>query len=161
MGQTLTALAKAELSDPAIFNNRFVVESCEDFHFHYRNLRIRLSYADFRQFAKGFSDAYLRWEKQGAPVGGHTELCRKKVATLPKNDGVQVNLNKNLYKQNEGGIYSEGCDLKDDKYIHLKSRDLRIEMTIDEFKTFSDVVIKAREALDAKDSGPSSVLQTP
>lgn len=148
MGQTIKNLAKAELSSPAVFNNRFVVEACEDgFHFHYRNLRIRISYADWPLFAKGFSDAYLRWEKQGRPFGGHTELCRKQVASNALEDGVQVNLNKNLYKLNEGKIFSEGTDLKDNEYIHFKTRDLRLEMPLAEFEVFSDAVIKAREQL--------------
>jgi len=147
LGQTIKNLANEKLNNPAIFNNRFVVESCEDFHFHYRNLRIRISYADWPQFAKGFSDSYLRWEKQGRPFGKHTELCRKMVATIPKDDGVQINLNKNLYKQNEGRIFSEGTDLKDDEYIHVKIRDMRLEFTKDEFLKLADCFIKAKEAL--------------
>ena len=149
MGQTIKQLASRKLSNPAIFNNRFVVESCEDFHFHYRNLRIRISYGDWPQFAKGFSDSYLRWEKMGRPFGSHTELCRKTIATLPKDDGIQVNLNANLYKKNKGKIYSEGTDLEDDQYIHLKIRDMRLEMTIDEFKTLVSAFKEADENLSA------------
>lgn len=149
MGQTIKNLAKAELSPKSVFNNRFVVESCEDFHFHYRNLRIRISYADWPQFAKGFSDAYLRWEKQGRPFGGHTELCRKTVALTPADDGIQINLNKNLYKPNQGRIFSKGEDtLQGEKeYIHFKYRDLRMEMPISEFKVLADVIVKARDKL--------------
>lgn len=149
MGQTLKSLSKTELSNPSIFHNRFVVESCEDFHFHYGELRIRLSYADFAQLGKGFSDAYLRWEKQGRPAGGHTELCRKRIRTLPKNDGIQVNLNKNLYKENEGRVFSEGAGLTDPDYIHLKIRDLRIELTREEFAKLAECVGKAKEELGA------------
>lgn len=140
MGQTIQNLAKTELNDKAIFNNRFVVEACEDFHFHYRNLRIRISYADWPFFARGFSDAYLRWEKQGRPFGGHTELCRKQVASNALDDGIQINLNRNLYKLNDGKVFSEGTDLVEDKYIHFKYRDLRMEMTLDEFKLLAKTV---------------------
>jgi hypothetical protein len=144
MGQTIKNLAKVESLSQAIFNNRFVVEACEDFHFHYRNLRIRISYADWGQFAKGFSDAYLRWEKQGRPFGKHTELCRKIIAMNAHDDGIQVNLNKNLYKLNKDKIFSEGeGTLQDDEYVHLKFRDLRLEMTKEEFKTFAQCVAEA------------------
>lgn len=150
MGQTIRNLASRELSRPAIFNNRFVVEACEDFHFHYRNLRLRISYADWPSFAKGFSDAYTRWEKQGRPFGQHTELCRKTVASNPKEDGIQINLNKNLYKK-VSGVFSLGSgDNHDEEYIHFKYRDLRMEMTIEEFKELSDVFSKARKELDGK-----------
>lgn len=147
MGQTIKNLAKAELSSKAIFNNRMVVEACEDFHFHYRNLRIRISYADWPQFAKGFADSYYRWEKQGKPFGKHNELCRKFVATHPCDDGIQINLNKNLYKPNEGRIFSEGTDLADKEYIHFKVRDMRLELTLDEFKALAKCVKEAEEAL--------------
>lgn len=150
MGQTIKELSKVELNKPAIFNKRFVVEACENFHFHYRNLRINISYADWPQFGKGFSDAYLRWEKQGRPYGGHTELCRKIVATNPIDEGIQINLNKNLYKPNAGKIFSEGTDLTDPTYIHLKIRDLRIELTLEEFKKLSGCIKQASEELEGK-----------
>jgi len=148
MGQTIRKLSSRQLKDKAVFDNRFVVEACEDFHFHYRNLRIVVSYADWPQFAKGFSDAYLRWEKMGKPFGGHTELCRKTVATIPKGNGIQINLNHNLYSPNAGKIFSKGEDtLKDKEYIHLKIRDLRLEMSKDEFEIFAESVAEAKESL--------------
>lgn len=147
MGQIIKNLAKAVGLKPAIFNNRFVVEACEDFHFHYRNLRIRISYADWPTFAKGFSDAYLRWERTGRPFSKHTELCRKVVASNSPDDGIQINLNKNLYKLNEGRIFSLGTDLADSTYIHLKYRDLRLEMTREEFGIFAKAVGEAEDQL--------------
>ena len=128
-----------------------VVESCEDFHFHYRNLRIQISYADWPAFAKGFSDAYLRWEKQGKPFGQHAELCRKTIATIPIGNDIQVNLNKNLYKANEGRVFEKGSGFTEEaEYIHLKIRDLRLEMSKDEFETFASAIAEAREALCQK-----------
>lgn len=156
MGQTIRQLAAAPLSNQAVFNNRMVVEACESFHFHYRNLRINVSYADWPAFAKGFADSYHRWEKQGKPFGGHTELCRKIVATNPKEEGIQVNLNHNLYKLNKGKIFSKGTDLADDAYIHLKIRDLRLEMPIEEFNTLAEVIGKAAVTLKESEHAISS-----
>lgn len=148
MGQTVKKLASATLNKKPIFPNRFVVESCEDFHFHYRNLRIRISYADWPAFAKGFADSYYRWEKQGRPFGKHTELCRKIVATNPCDDGIQINLNKNLYKPNEGEIFAEGAEFFDEEeYVHLKVRDLRLELRKDEFLTLAKCVKEAEAEL--------------
>lgn len=146
MGQTIRKLSQASLPRPPIFNKRMVVEACEDFHFHYRNLRIRISYADWPQFAKGFADSYARWEKQGRPFGAHTELCRKTVATNAIDDGIQINLNRNLYKQNEGLIFAEGAEFFDeDEYVHLKIRDLRLELRKDEFAALAKCVKEAEE----------------
>ena len=112
------------------FNNRFVVEACEDFHFHYRNLRLSISYADWPFFAKGFADSYARWEKQGKPFGTHTELCRKTVASNAKNEEIkilQVQLNSAL--QHIEGLKAT-VELKGQELIQVKlERDNLLEVS--------------------------------
>lgn len=147
MGQTLRTLAERKLSRPAVFNNRFVVESCESFHFHYRNLRINLSYQDWISLGKGFADAFMRWVRKGSPAGGHAELCRKNVATSPKDEGIKINLNRNLYVANGGKIFSEGAGLEGEEYVHFKYRDLRMEMTKEEFLEMAECFVEAKEKL--------------
>lgn len=150
MGRTLINLADKKLEGKAIFNNRLVVEVAETFHVHYRNLRIVLSQVDWESFGKGMSDAWKRWEQRGKPSCGekHLELCRKEVAVSPiDNDLCRVNLNKNLYAENEGRIFAEGADLIDEQYIHMKVRDLRLEFTKAEFKTLAEVIKEAADAI--------------
>ena len=147
MGQTIKNLSRKGLSSKSIFNNRMVVEICEKVHIHYRNLRILLNISDYISFCKGCRDALDRWEKRGKPdIGGeHIELCRKQISNDTHNDGIQINLNHNLYLHNKGRIFSEGSDLDDKQYIHLKYRDLRLEMTKDEFILFAEAVEDARK----------------
>jgi hypothetical protein len=151
MGQTIIALADKKLEGKPIFDKRMVVEVAESFHFHYRNLRIVLSQTDWEQFGKGLNDAWLRWLQRGKPEakkGQHIELCRKDVATVPlDSDYCKVNLNKNLYAENEGRIYAEGAELEDDLYVHLKIRDLRIELTKKEFKVLAEAIKEAADAI--------------
>lgn len=153
MGQTIRNLSTKEISDKAIFNNRMVVEIAEKVHVHYRNLRILLSEQDWISFAQGVRDGFDRWVKRGSPTpkeGQHIELCRKSVGINPQDkDSIRINLNRNLYTANEGRIFSEGADFKDPDYIHLKIRDLRIELSNDEFKALAQAVIEAKEKLDA------------
>ena len=150
MGHTLKQLSSAKLEGKRIFDNRFVTEVCEQIHFHYRNLRVNLSLSDWEQMSKGMVDAYERWKKLGEPPTGktHVELCRKSVALFPHNDGIQVNLNQNLYHENSGKIYAEGAGLKDQEYIHLKFGDLRLEFTTEEFLKLADCVAEAKEKLN-------------
>lgn len=152
MGQTIRNLSTQEVSGAPIFPKRLVVECCEKFHFHYRNLRILLSLEDWREFASGVSQALERWENRGRPLpeeGTHIELCRKSVASNPADENViKVNLNKNLYKDHEGRIFSEGSDFKDQDYIHLKIRDIRLELSHDEFNQLSKAILEAKEKLD-------------
>lgn len=152
MGVSLTKLATKEIPSKAIFDSRFVIEICEKVHFHYRNLRILLSLPDFLEMSKGLIAAMERWQKLGQPEpkkGQHLELCRKKVATSPYNEGIQVNLNQNLYNANKGKIYAEGADFEEEKYIHIKIRDLRLEMSISEFKEFVQAIKEADERIQS------------
>lgn len=151
MGHTIKPLAEAQASNRSIFHHRFVVECCEVFHVHYRNLRIVLSERDFVSMATGMKDALARWEQRGKPSTGpnvHIELCRKEVALSPVDENkLMVNLNDNLYAKNEGKVFAEGAGLEDSQYIHLKIRDLRLELTIDEFKALSETIVKANHEL--------------
>lgn len=152
MGLTIQPLASRKVSEKAIFNNRFVVEICEKVHVHYRNLRLLLSLQDFLEVARGMRDSLSRWESQGRPdpkQGTHIELCRKQVAQFPLSpDALAINLNKNLYLENEGKIFAEGAELEEPRYIHLKVRDVRLELTLSEFRELSEAVIEAKGKLD-------------
>ncbi len=157
MGRSLTKLTKREIPNKAIFDSRFVVEVCEKMHLHYRNLRILLSLPDFLELARGFIAAMERWEKLSQPEpkeGQHIELCRRKVATEAYNEQIQVNLNQNLYNANKDKIYAAGAEFEEEKYIHLKVRDLRIELSLKEFGEFADAVAEAKRGLENSNISP-------
>lgn len=151
MGHTLNALSEKQADSRVIFHHRFVVECCEAFHVHYRNLRIVLSERDFVSMAEGMRDALKRWRDRDSPETSkdtHIELCRKEVALRPVDDNkFKVNLNDNLYNKNDGKIFADGAGLEDEKYIHVKIRDLRLEMTVDEFNQFADTIKEGQEKL--------------
>jgi hypothetical protein len=151
MGHTIQTLAEKKIEERSIFNNRFVVEICEKCHTHYRNLRIVQSLDDWVLMAEGFRDALERWKKRGCPGTGkdkHIELCRKNIVIVDQNDKIQVNLNHNLYNEHKDQIFSEGANFTEEKYIHLKIRDLRLEMSVAEFKELANCVTSAKERLD-------------
>lgn len=168
MGQTIEKLASAPLTGKAIFNNRFVIEICERVHVHYRNWRITQPLDEFITMAEGFIQAYERWKKRGCPGTGngvHIELARKKVAIVDESNDIVINLNRNLYKENEGSIFSEGSQFTEDEYyIHLKIRDTRIELSIPEFKLLIETGVVAYGKIPNPDgsftssSGHSSTL---
>ncbi len=150
MGHTIVNLADKKFPEHAIFNNRLVVEIAETVHFHYRNLRIALSEKDWREFGKGMADAWKRWNERGCPPtgSGHIELCRKDIATVPiDRDYCKVNLNRNLYAVNEGRIFAEGAELDDEQYVHLKIRDIRLELTKAEFKILAEAIRDASDVI--------------
>ena len=75
------------------------------------------------------------------------ELCRKEVDS-PKDETMMVNLNRNLYIKCKDKVFSEGNTFDEPFYIHLKYRDVRIEMPVDEFKDFASMIEEARKAID-------------
>lgn len=152
MGMTIDKLASRKVPELTVFDKRFVVEICEKVHVHYRNLRLLLSLQDFLEIARGIKDSLSRWENMGRPEpkeGIHIELCRKQVAQFPlANDSLAINLNKNLYIENEGRIFAEGAEIEEPKYIHLKVRDVRLELSLAEFNELASAVLEAKGKLD-------------
>jgi len=66
MGHILRNLAKKEINKSSMHYPRFLsIERCEDFHIHWRNLRIELSQQEFEQFCQGIYLAYFNWNKRG------------------------------------------------------------------------------------------------
>ena len=160
MGQTLKILSERELQDQPVFSNRFVTEICEKVHIHYRNLRLMMELSDWLRFCEGIKDSLERWNKRGNPEPNpkkHIELCRKQIAAKNISNKILINLNKNLYPQNEGRIFSEGANFTEDEYIHLKIRDIRLELSKNDFKELIYAVKEAEKALES--SGSGSLLQ--
>jgi hypothetical protein len=104
---------------------------------------------DFVNIAKGCSDSLKRLEMmelESPDEKKHVELCRKEVASEPLgSDDIQVNLNENLYNRHEERIFSEGANFNEPIYIHLKIRDLRIEMSLDDFEKLHEAVTEAKK----------------
>lgn len=152
MGRTINKLSEKNIGKKSIFNNRFCTELCESAHIHYRNIRLTMTLDEFITIAEGFVQSLDRWKKRGCPgtgIGQHIELCRKKIAITDESDKIQINLNDNLYKKNEGGIFAEGAEFfEDDKYIHLKIRDMRIELSLVEFQELAEAIKEAQEKIN-------------
>jgi len=151
MGQTISKLAERPLSSQPIFPHRFVIECCEKFHFHWRNLRLVLSTSDFISLAEGCAKSLDRWKKNGSPEptqGTHIELTRKEVAKDGDDNRVLINLNRNLYNVNEGRVFAQGANFNDKLYVHLKLRDIRLELSFEDFKQLAEAVKEADEKLN-------------
>lgn len=149
MGQTIRTLAAKPLKPDVVFSKRFVIEICEAVHVHYRNLRILTTLEGFQRLAVGFKNSLERWGKLGSPEtarGSHIELCRLTPDPIG-DDMVRINLNRNLYPEHEGRIFSEGAEIKDPEYIHVKIRDLRLEFSQDDFCVIADAFTEAKSNL--------------
>ncbi len=149
MGKTLEILAKGKLTQNTIFNKRFVVESCETFHFHIRNLRYEFQYEDFLKILDAFDEIKKTYDKNGRPRSHqHLELGRAELNPQNGSDELSIELCENLYKKYPTGWDSFFHD--EETFVHLHWRDLRVEMSNAEFLEFGKQVSRAHQKLRAR-----------
>ncbi len=143
MGRTFQLLSENKIDGKTIFDKRLVVECCETFHLHWRNLRLEFSHENFIVFIKTVLEAYNAWTKNGSPVSAHhLELGRGLIfPSLCTPQDVKIEVCENLYKKHENSRDSEF--LIEDEFIHIHYRDLRIEMSKEEFVGLAESFVSA------------------
>ena len=150
MGKVILPLSEGELSDKTIFDRRFVIECCETFHLHWRNLRLELSADNWLQLVEAFETGIAKWRAHGSPRSHpHLELARFLMDTSQVVNGTTANaeLCENLYKTLRE---THGADAEfwvEDAFVHFHYRDLRVEMPIADFLGFSKTMTEAHTKL--------------
>jgi len=157
MGKILTTLARSNVPRRSIFGERFVVECCETFHVHFKNLRLDLSPDDWRRLLAGIEEAGRTWREAGEPEQHpHLELGRAKLPEANTSDELSIELCENLYRS-----WPTGWDSSfhhDDSFVHLHWRDLRVEMSNAEFLHVAEQVGEAATTLRASALEPVTAL---
>jgi tRNA A-37 threonylcarbamoyl transferase component Bud32 len=149
MGKVIRHLADGTVPAKTIFDRRFVAECCETFHLHWRNLRLELSPENWKQMLAAFLEADRVWRANGSPdKHPHLELTR-----FLRNDealnstAVGAELCENLYKTAPPPFGDDAEFYEEDEFVHFHYRDLRVEMSVEDFLAFSGVMAEARERL--------------
>jgi GT2 family glycosyltransferase len=150
MGKVILPLSEGELSEKTIFDRRFVIECCETFHLHWRNLRLELSADNWIQLVEAFETGIAKWRAHGSPLSHpHLELARFLMDTSQVIHPTTANaeLCENLYKTLRE---THGADAEfwvEDAFVHFHYRDLRVEMPIADFLQFSKTMTAAHTKL--------------
>ena len=150
MGKVILPLSEGELSEKTIFDRRFVIECCETFHLHWRNLRLELSADNWIQLVEAFETGIAKWRAHGSPLSHpHLELARFLMDTSEVIHPTTANaeLCENLYKTLRE---THGADAEfwvEDAFVHFHYRDLRVEMPIADFLAFSKTMTAAHTKL--------------
>ena len=146
MGKTLELLAKGEVPRNTIFSERFVVECCETFHLHFRNVRFEFDHGNFVRLREALKEMEETYSRCGEPKSHHhLELGRALLDSATSSKELSVELCENIYRK-----YPTGWDShfhREPTFIHLHWRDLRIEMSNSEFMEFGRVVRTAHERM--------------
>lgn len=146
MGKTLEVLAKSKVPKDTIFSERFVVECCETFHFHIRNIRFEFTHEDFLKLRQALRDVDKTYSQQGEPKSlHHIELGRAELNPDNSPEELSIELCENIYRKYATGW--DSCFHDEERFIHLHWRNLRIEMSNAEFLEFGKTVSQAYQKL--------------
>ena len=143
MGNTKKHLASTTLLNDPIFPKRMVLECDESIHLHFRNLRLELSDDDFIKMSEMLMHGMKKYEDECMATnmfpGQHIEIGRGIVTKPLHTNQLKVDLQHNLYK----GGYDHAEFYDEDDFVVIRYRDLRMEMSQDEFKKFASTISKA------------------
>ncbi len=150
MGKVIKRLASRSISQTTLYDRRVVLECAETFHLHWRNVRLEMSHANFRSFIAMLQRAMEAWKHHGSPEAAtYLELGSmtvEKPVCYP--DEFKIELCEYPCAAESGQEHS-GCHHEPD-YVHLHYRDLRVEMSLQDFGTFASVVTQAYRTLQAE-----------
>lgn len=119
-------------------------EVCEDFHLHWKNLRLQFSQDEWQHFTQAVAYALQQWEMKGCPP----PLPHQKLPIYLKQDP-----NKVLNVQPEHDIRGTDFSIEDDDLngpsVHVHYRSLRLDLSHPEFlemaEGFAEALKKYKE----------------
>jgi hypothetical protein len=161
MGKVIAPLAEGTVPEHTIFDRRFVLECCERFHVHWRNLRLELTADNWNEFVRTFEEGIAVWRANGSPREHfHLELGKylMDLNEVVHPTTVGVELCANLYKEMRETHGQDAEFWEEDAFVHFHYRDVRFEMSIVDFLGFSKTMADARQKLRTMVYKPVSEL---
>jgi hypothetical protein len=139
MGKVIRHLAKMKIDNYNIFPERFTLEEDGEYHFHYRSVRIAFTPREYKDFMS-LMNYSLKKKKQIFLK----KIMSSKEDVIDKNK-LAVELTKNTYIKHRDDSAKEADFFKDEAYIHVHYRNIRLEFSIAEFIQVSRIFEKARK----------------
>jgi len=127
MGDIEENLGVAFLGAECICSNRLVVEQCENFHIHYRDLRLEFDEDTFSIFCNTATEAWAAFEED--PQKGDTMFFRE----LSKEFVQSFSTGHNIFK----------IELLKNGVIHIHYRNIRLELDQDAFRLLTHTFLTA------------------
>jgi hypothetical protein len=145
VGRVKNLLFTQELKEAADrFSDMYSIEVCEDFHIHWRNLRLQFSLNEWAEFRAALDHAWHCWQNMGGPLP-HPDR------SLPCY--LKVNPGKTLHLNPVHDISGKNFRIEDDDLngpaIHVHYRSNRLELSHEEFLEMADGFTEAAKKLRA------------
>ena len=141
MGKVIRPLAETKIGNYSIFPERFTLEECGEYHFHYRSVRIAFTPDEFKDFLR-----LTRFDRDKKEKIFLSKVMRSNGDVIDKNRLV-TEYTKNTYIKHRKDSAKEADFFKEPAYIHVHYRNLRLEMPIEEFVQVANNFENARNAL--------------
>ncbi len=145
MGNTIKTLEEKKIkAESDIYSDFFSWEICENFHLHWRNLRMLFNKEEFELFYRAVVSAHTKWEELGKPS---PHIDKENQASIPPTYLFTGKLNPvHGERPNDFTIEVQG-DLPHmpKNFIHLHYKSLRLDVSHKEFLELADLFIKAKE----------------
>lgn len=134
MGEIKKVLAIGEIEPRTLTSNSIWSDLCENIHLHYRNIRFDFSETEWAAFRAAINGIGLGVEKTAE---------EKNYREGDPNYLVQVMFNHRLKSDSKYYPNRSVIELQRDNTVHFHYRDLRIHMTISEFKEIAKAFTEA------------------
>ena len=144
MGKTIYNLAKAQIDNYCIFPERLTIEKDDEYHLHYRSLRIAFTMQEYKDFL-----SLMRYNPEDKKSIFLKKVITSKDDVINKNDLV-IEYNKNTYIKHRNDSAKEADFFEEKYYIHVHYRNIRLEFPIKEFVQVAQTFETARKSLPIK-----------
>lgn len=151
MGHIEETFAEMKLKPENDMNGcMLTVEKAENFHVHWRNYRLVFDEEEFSKFMQAMKCAYDNWEADGKPSADKNHPVDQ-----PPKYYFQSQIQSNRHEPAKNEEYRKAMVelqqyvpwAKRDDFMHVHYKDLRIDLTVDEFVQFASVVEDAKHHL--------------
>jgi len=140
MGNTIKLLAKKKLKKISdIYSDFLSIERCEDFHLHWRNLRMIFNKDEFEIFCSAVLHAFATWKNRGSkdpelgkslPEYLHFSKINPVHGRRPDDFAIEIQGDLPYMPKN---------------MIHIHHKSLRFDVSHDEFLELAELFSKAKE----------------
>ena len=143
MGNTIKFLAYKKIkAESDIYSDHHTIERCEDFHLHWRNLRLIFTKEEFDYFCKSVQHAWTKWQRQRKP-NPEPDKSLPEYLFSSKINPVHGRRPNDFQIEIQGDLPYMPKDM-----IHIHYKSLRLDVSHNEFLELAEEFIKAKKEFE-------------
>lgn len=140
MGNTIKVLADKKIkAESDIYPDMHTIERCEDFHLHWRNLRMIFTKDEFNVFCKAIQHAWTKWQRQGKP-NPEPSKSLPEYLFVSKINPLHGRRSTDFKIEVQGDLPYMPPNM-----IHIHYKSLRLDVSHNEFLELAELFSKAKE----------------